>query len=64
MPEDARHPGFAHIVPGGLADLPDHQRIGGGPMGVQHRQRAIVPHNLQRQHVTVERQRALKVTNL
>jgi hypothetical protein len=23
-------------------------------MAVQHRQRAIVPHNLQRQHVTVE----------
>jgi hypothetical protein len=63
-PEDARYPGFAHIVPGGLADLPDHQRVGGGPVAVQYRQRAVVLHNLQRQHVTVERQRAVKVTSL
>jgi len=29
-PEDARYPGFAHIVPGGPADLPDHQRQAAG----------------------------------
>jgi hypothetical protein len=51
-------------MPGGRADLPDHQRIGGDPVAVQHRQRAVVPHNPQRQHVTVKRQRAVKVTNL
>jgi hypothetical protein len=33
-------------------------------MAVQYRQRAVVPHNLQPQHVTVERQRPVKVTNL
>src|SRR5215471_8024948 len=64
MPEDARYPGFARLGLGGLADLPDHQRVGGGPVGVQYRQRPVVPHNLQRQHVTVERQRAVKITNL
>ena len=63
MPEDARYPGFARSVPGGLADLPDHQRVS-GPAAVQYRQCAVVPHNLQRQQVTVERQRAVKVTNL
>jgi len=31
---------------------------------VKYRQRAVAPYNLQRQHVTVERQRAVKVTNL
>jgi len=31
---------------------------------VQYRERAVVPRNLQRQHVTVKRQRAVKVTNL
>src|SRR5689334_15478849 len=63
-PEDARYPGFARFMPGGVADLPDHQRVGRDPVAVQHRQRAVVPHNLQRQHVTVKRQRAVKVTNL
>ena len=51
-------------MPGGLIDLPDHQRVGRDPVAVQHRQRAVVPRNLQRQHVTVKRQRAVKVTNL
>ena len=63
-PEDTRYPGFAHLVPGGRADLPDHQRVGEGPVAVQYRQPAVVPHNLQPQHVTVERQRAVQVTSL
>jgi hypothetical protein len=62
-PEDARYPGFAHIMPGGLPISRITSELAGARWPCSTRQRAVVPHDLQRQHVTVERQRAVKVTN-
>ena len=63
-PVDTGYHGFALSVPGGPADPPDIQRVGRGPVTVKYRKRAVAPHNLQRQHVRVKRQRAVKVTTL
>jgi hypothetical protein len=54
--EHARHPGLVQAARGFCGDFPDYQGVGGLDRAVQHRERAVVPVNLQRQHVTVERQ--------
>jgi hypothetical protein len=54
--EDTRHPGLVQAPRGFCADLPDNQRVGGLDRAVQYGERAVVPFNLQRKHVTVERQ--------